>query len=332
MKSNGKKLITTIAAISVTFFSLCSCVIAAVAWFSVANQAKTEGETFKVIAGGEGGFEIKNVNMYKFVYMVDSYGSGETAYSITDYLRPQRGEVCKYLYDNGFTKKYNQYVLNQETNEYYWTFETINPGVTSMNVFDPVDLIATSDTLIDLNCNVVYEISFSSGVLSSSKYLKVEGIWKSDKQKTSTSDIFLTDCLDFDFYTDSDIEDQDSQSNWNQNLYDTSGETPAPLYNPSYYNKLGRSLTDFEKTYYKISYLSSNDTHSNFYSHESKDNVVLKKNKVVTFDANGNCVLYINANYSSSQLEEYFYKVHKGNTKAIFDYAFNFNFSDEAVE
>ena len=162
MNNKGKKVLTIIAGSTVTFFSLCSCVIAAIAWFSFAHQAQAEGETFKVITSGDGGAEIKAVNLYKFNYAPIVVGSKQTY----DYLKPQNGELCKYLYDNGqsgngaitgFSKKYESIVDGE------WTFSTVNPAVSIMNSFDPVYItINGQQSLIQLNCNAVYEVELSS--------------------------------------------------------------------------------------------------------------------------------------------------------------------------
>ncbi len=54
MKRSKQNIVKIIAASAVTVFSLFSCVIAAVAWFSFAKRAQVQGETFKVRANGNG--------------------------------------------------------------------------------------------------------------------------------------------------------------------------------------------------------------------------------------------------------------------------------------
>ena len=315
MKSNCKKLITTIAAISVTFFSLCSCVIAAVAWFSVANQAKTEGETFKVIASGDGGCEIDEVNLYKFNYTPLVIGSKHTF----DYLTPWTGDVSKYLYEDGkndnnaiigFSKKYDEIVDDE------WTFTTVNPAVSLMNAFDPVYMtINGQNSLIQMNCNAIYEVILSSSK-SGTCYLQLDSIKKDPR---AVSEVYLTDCLDFDAYLQADL----SNAALNNNAY-----------YPSYYERLNRSLTDFEETYYKISYLSSlnNSVHAHFYGEETKPaNIHVLENKQVTFSANEKLKVYINVNYSYNELKKFSDKLYLGDITAYFDFAFSFTFTDEKV-
>lgn len=424
MNNKGKKVLTIIAGSTVTFFSLCSCVIAAIAWFSFAHQAQAEGETFKVITSGDGGAEIKEINLIKFNYNIETIGTGENAFTITDYFRPVNGSVDKYLYDEvAFNKQYNQYIQDGETGEWAWTFNTINPGVSMMNLYDPVDLVVMNERLIDLNCNAVFEVCVASASFTGSCYLQLDGIF--DPKTISQGEISLTDCADFDVYSPEDLSNSnplfkedawsitkssatvfigsenpeshtfgvnetveqydvyrkndtyyvcvdvthlDTAASWkvmtsaagNPNSDDIAGSLDDYYldttngandvyvcggnyhryhkYYPSYKNKANSLITganneyDWEDIYYKVSYLSSlENSHAHFYGTDQKGTISISKNKLVDFNGSDVLKLYVNVNYSVSQLEDYFYKVYSGNTVAVFDYCLNFNFTNERV-
>ena len=130
MKKAGKNLLTIIAASTVTFFSLASCVIAVVAWFSLSNQSNVNGNSMRV-ATAEDGCDIGEISLIKFNYHEETHGSGINEFITIDYLNPATGEVKKY----GFNDEYNHFG------------ETVDEAfipVSTMNIYDPIDLIVTN--------------------------------------------------------------------------------------------------------------------------------------------------------------------------------------------
>lgn len=316
MKRTKKNIFTVIAASSVTFFSLASCVIAVIAWFSFAQQAHATGETFRVEAANDSGCEIGDINLYKFNYSTLTVGQEV----ILNYADPALGNVGKYLYDEGFTK---HYIYDNENSE--WTTETINPGVSVMNTFDPVYLtINRSQSLLSMNCNAIYEIELTSESHNTC-YLQLDALRKTDiEENLTSSQILLTSCIDFDVYLESDFAD---------------GNFPNNEYRPSYYGSLDRELNDIEKVYYKISYLSHQkevtaananptyDPFEHFYSgSDLLDNVPICANRQVTF-TNSKLKVYVNVNYNLKQLQKYSDRIYSGDITAVLDYYLSFDFS-----
>ena len=295
MKKLGRNSIKVIAATSVTVFSLLSCLSAVIAWFSVIDYAQNGGGGFNV---KNSACEVENVNLYKF-----NYGHMEIdGDQFVDYLAPEKGEVGKYEYNS--TEEEFGYYDNE-----VWT------PVDVMNIFDPIDLIISSSSLIDLNCNAIYEVTISSSDFEEC-VMKIQSELIEGRTK-GTRDIFLSDCADFDFYLPSDI------SNSNPALANKA-------YYPSYIEQ-STVLSADEEIYYRISYLSSlEDSHTNFYSALEKPNAVdITTGTNVTF-VDDLLTVYVNVNYSPSQLRDYASEIHLRNIMAIYDFFFTFTFTGGA--
>ena len=311
MKNAKTKKTRIIAIAAVTFFSLCANVLATVAWFTSNRSAQNENDYFAVKENDNAC--IESVYLYKFNYHETTYGSGNDAFTVIDYLTPETGEVKKYAFD-------------EDEQEFGEIIDGIFNPVTVMNIYDPIEKVIKQNSfnLLDLNCNAVYEINFSSSSLSST-YVDIFANWLSSKTKNS-DEIFLTDCVDFDSYLVSELAD----SNPNFSTIDPeTSETINKMYYPSYIGK-NETLTDEEDVYYKISYLSSlNNTHLHFYGNVSKpERISLVNNnpRAVTFDNNGKLKLFVNVNYAPSELEKYQKDIYESNIKAVYDYSLTFNF------
>lgn len=311
MERKGKRALTIIAGTAVTVFSLFSCVIAAVAWFSFAKQAQAQGETFKVVANGNG-YDIRDINLYKFNYSEETVGTGENAFTVVNYLTPYTGNVGKYLYDG-------------ERHQFGEEVESTWEPVTVMNLYDPIDLIVQRHELIDLNCNAIYEITVTSSAFTNC-YLSLDAILLEEKTKNN-NEIFLSDCVDFDVYTEEDLADG------------ANGNFPnGDEYYPSYYSRIPHALTEEETVFYKVAYLSSltkqefsyND-HAHFYGGQTKPTSVnVSRNRPIVFKGQNEVKtlkLYINVNYAVSELNKYASSIYSRNIHAVFDYAFELGIS-----
>lgn len=309
------KTLKIIAGTTVTVFSLFSCVIAAVAWFAFAKQARADGETFKVVANGSG-YDIGDINLYKFNYSEETIGTGDNAFTVVNYLTPYTGNVGKYLFDR------ERHQFGEEVNSVW-------EPVTVMNIYDPIDLIVQRHELIDLNCNAIYEVTVTSSAFTDC-YLTLDAIHLEDKTKNN-NEIFLSDCVDFDVYTEADLAD-------GANGYFPNGDE----YYPSYYSRIPHALTAEEITYYKIAYLSSltpqelsTNTHAHFYGSNPKpESVNVTRNRELSFHGENevkSLKLYINVNYAVSELNKYVTSIYQSNIHAVFDYAFEIKVSQGAL-
>lgn len=315
MKMLKSKTLQIIAGTTVTVFSLFSCAIAAVAWFAFAKQARADGETFKVVANGSG-YDIGDINLYKFNYSEETIGTGDNAFTVINYLTPYTGNVGKYLFDR------QRHQFGEEVNSVW-------EPVTVMNIFDPIDLIVQRHELIDLNCNAIYEISVTSSAFTNC-YLTLDAIHLEDKTKNN-NEIFLSDCVDFDVYTEADLVDG------------ANGNFPnGDEYYPSYYDRIPHALSDEEITYYKVSYLSSltsqefaTNTHAHFYGSNPKpESVNVAHNRQISFHGENetkSLKLYVNVNYAVSELNKYATSIYQNNIHAVFDYAFEIKISQGAL-
>lgn len=318
MKKMTDKLKTRLKIVGATLsaiFSLSSVFTATLAWFAFGESANVTGSSFSVVVAGSG-FDLGDINLYKFNYSQRTVGTGHTAVTIIDYLTPYTGNVGKYLF-------------NETEHQFGETVESVWKPVTVMNAFDPIDLIVQNHSLIDLNCNAIYEVTVSSSSLTNC-YLTVDSFRLTDKTKQN-SEIFLTDCVDFDVYTEADLADG------------ISGHFPSgDEYYPSYYARLGRELTDEEEVFYKIAYLSSltkqqlsTNDHAHFYGTTPKpETIEVTKNRQSIFtgpNAVKNMKIYINVNYSVSELNKYASSIYQNNIPAVFDYAFDIKITREAL-
>ena len=308
MRTDGKKKnrLKVIAACSVAIFSLGAVLSGVYAWFTVAMTINTQTSQFFVI--NMGSCDFYSIELIKFDYKTTTYGTGEGAFTITDYLAPETGAVNKYVYDK------------DEGSFGYLEDSTWHP-VTMMNMFDPVNLEIYNTDISSLNCNAIYKFTITSDDLTDvtmsatlSRLL--------DKVKNE-NDIFLSQCTDFDLYFPSVLSDS------NPDLQDPDDPTNKPYY-PSYFTQ-SKVLTELEEIYYKISYLSNNKTsHVHLYG-QSEDAVTLLEDTDTAFvyDSTlntGVISFYVNVNYSADELTDYKTHIYQGTILAVFDYGFRFMF------
>ena len=313
-KVQSNKKIRILAIAVVTFFSLCANVLATVAWFTANRNAENDNDYFGVTNTG-GSADIESVCLYQFKYGETTYGTGESALTVIDYLTPETGEVKKYDF-NTSEQKFGEVV------------DEVFVPVTVMNIYDPVEKVIKQSNfkLKELNCNSIYEITLSTTSFTTC-YLTVNASWLSTKTKLSNQ-IFLTDCLDFEVYFDSDL--LESNPNYSRVDPETS-ETINKLYYPTYIEK-SETLTSEEDTYYKISYLSSlSNSRPHFYGQNPKPGQISLVNNTprqITFDSNGKFKIYVNVNYAPDQLDKYSKDIYEANIDAIYDFSLNFSLSE----
>ena len=294
MKRFPKLNLKLVSATAVTIFSLFVLTLGAYAWFSAQLGTTIPADDFQVTMLGD--CTLGSVEMYKFDYYKTIDGSGRET---VDYLYPENGTVNKYDYSD--THGHFGYIEDGD-----WH------NVSAMNIYDPVELMINSNSsLLDMNCNVIYKITFSSSLTTCTMELEAairEGITAGRNQ------ILLSDCVDFDIYFDSDLAD-DNQAFYNS----TSGQYDA--YDPGY----KASYNDIEKTYYKISYLSSlvdEGDHKNFYSTNPQASRISLKNTNISMNNQGEFTVYINANYAPSELNKYSKKIYENNITARYNFGF----------
>lgn len=304
MKTNRAKQIKLVAACSVAIFSLAALIGGTYAWFMVTIQATINAGDFAVVNNGDA--ELVSANLIKFDYSSETYGSGDYEFTAIDYLNPDSGSVNKY----GYNFEEDSFGYEENSN---WV------NVEDMNTYDPYDKIIFGSELIDLNCNAVYEFNVSSHDISLA-YL-TSTIMKLTKTKQE-NDLFLSSCVNFDLFTVADLADD------NPAFID--GQDTKKYY-PSYIDK-SETMTDNEKTYYKISYLASlRQSHAHFYG-SNNTSITLSSNTEVEFvynqTADANLLtFYVNVDYAPSQIDYLADQLYSRDIKAVFDYAFQFDFA-----
>ena len=103
-------------------------------------------------------------------------------------------------------------------------------------------------------------------------------------------------------------------------------ELPESPSNGDYY-LVDCPLTKDEDLYYKLSFLSSaKSSHAHFYGSEASQ-ISIEDNVAVDFDDH-RLKFYVNVNYAPDQLEGYSKDIYKKNYKAVYDFYFNFSFSN----
>lgn len=294
-KKMSKKTKQIIAGTSVTIFSLLALTLGAFAWFASSFSFSENDVEFQVTALGD--CSLENVKLYKFIYPDSLVGDDY------DYLSPEDGHVDKY----DFNEDYERFGYFEDQAQTIWV------SVEEMNLYDPIQLIiSSSTTLRDLNCNAIYEITLTSSTFSNC-VIDANALLRTDKT-AGTNEIYLSDCVDFDVYSTADLADD------NPLFYDSvSGQYNK--YYPSYKN----NLSDNEKVYHKISYLSSlvaSNAHSHFYGTNPKNDVISLSHRSLSFDNNGKLTIYINANYAPSELNQYMREIYSTNIQAIYDFSF----------
>ena len=293
MKTRLKIIGSTMTAV----FSLASVFTATYAWFA-ANTTVTATGAMVTIKNEDA--SIESITLYKFDYFENSYGE-------YDYLFPEFGSVGAYEYDRTAGRQcFGEVVHNDETGEDEWK------PVTTMNLYDPLNDTITGRGLISLNCNAIFKIVLSSSSLvNSSINLNVRALSIQPQKTKQPDEIWLSSCVDFDFFLPSALSDSRLVTNGYKNYLPSESDTYLPQ-NTVFANQ-------YEEDYYKISYLASlNNTHSHFYG--SSDSFVNIACENVTF-VNGYATIYVNMNYAPNRLVSYENSISVDETvKAVFDF------------
>ena len=278
--------------VTVLIFSLFALTVGAYAWFTSTLQQALNSNDFAVTTTGD--CDLVSAKLIKFIYPDSQVAEGY------DYLRPQDGHVDKYVFND------------EEEHFGYYDSHDVWVNVYSMNIYDPVEMIISRDAeLRDLHCNAIYEITLHSSAANAN--INVSAKLK-DNVVPGTNQMLLSDCADFDVFLASDLSDTNP-------LFYNSTTGNYDKYYPSYKNV----LTDLEKEYHKISYLSSliaQNAHANFYSSNPKNTTISIKQTGIATDSSGNFVVYINANYAPKQLESLSRDLILNNITALYDFGF----------
>ena len=284
MKRVSRSTLKIISAVSVSIFSLLALSVGVYAWFVAKLNVSEAVDTFDVTTVGD--CSIADIKLIKFEYPESEVFEG------LDYLRPENGAVNKYDYS--------------EEEEHFGYLDEHD------------EWVSVSQMLKDLNCNAIYQNSITSSshdnaLMKVTSYLK-DGI------TLDTNEILLSDCADFDVFTNDDLSDT------NPLFYDsTSGQYNK--YYPSYKN----ILSDTEKVYYKISYLSSliaENAHSHFYGTNPKATPLTLANENINLAGDTTFTIYINANYAPKQLEKYAKTLYLSNIFAHYDFGFEISLEE----
>ena len=287
MKQRKNKLgirLKVVGATLTAIFSLFSVFTATYAWFASNTFVQANG---MMISTKDDSVVIESMHFCKFMYA--------SVNGVYDYLNPANGEVVNYVY-------------NEEEESYGYTDENDDfvPVDTVMNLFDPVD-IEIGGTLVNQYCNAVYIVTLSANQTSADLEVFVD---RFTKAKTHDTDIYLSDCLDFDIYTETDLDSVVGKSYY-----------PSHITNPE-----SVTLDGYDEIFYKIAYLSSGETdHANFYSSNPKPSriPIHDPNNLKALDfSSGTATFYINVNYSPAQLAKYATSLASGNRNGIYDYSF----------
>ena len=207
------------------------------------------------------------------------------------YLKPEDGSVNVYDYVSGVGHE---------------RFEDTNGNPQTMNLFDPV-LVELGTDLRDLYCNAVFIVEISAGNVTAGLEVFADLL---NKSKNSESDFYLSDCVDFDVYIPSDLDAVTGKTYYPSHIDDVENTT----------------LTGYDELFYKISYLSENSTHANFYETNPKPSQIAihdeQNLKTLNF-VNGRATFYINVNYAPTELEKYARNLAVENRVGINDYVFS---------
>ena len=283
-KSKIRKL-KIASALFATVISFASLISATAAWFFSNRSVNSEG---MVVSAKSDGINIESIKLCKFNY---PYMDSESLY--LNYLRPEDGWVDVYNYVSGVGHE---------------RFEDANGNPQTMNLFDPV-LVELGTDLRDLYCNAVFIVEISSGNVSAGLEVFADLL---NKAKTSDSDFYLSDCVDFDIYVQSDLDAVVGKTYYPSHITDVENTT----------------LTGYDELFYKISYLSSSSTHANFYNTNPKPSQIAihdsQNLKTLNF-VNTKATFYINVNYAPQELEKYARNLAVENRLGINDYAFSVN-------
>ena len=279
----GKTNLKIVGATMTIVFSLAAAFSGTIAWFNTSKSQAIDAGSFQVVNNS---VSISSLTLCKFNY----YGEGQ----FIDYLHPEKGNVSTY-----------------EFNSTTGHFEDDEGNVQEMNMFDPVEYTLSS-SLRNLYCNAVYIVTISGS--SPSMELEVFANYI-EKQKTSNTDIFLSDCADFNVYTQEELD-----------AITTRVYYPSHIINPQ-----SVDLTGYEEIFYKIDYLASTQNHAHFYNDDPEDLDYEKPEQIAihnplspktVYFTNNTTTFYINVNYSPAQLASYAAGLIEGSRKAIYDYYF----------
>ena len=184
LKKKISSRLQIVVATATVIFTLATVFTSTIAWFTTKTSVNVDGGRFTV--RGTPDCSIDSIRLYKFDYAKMIFGVGPSALASYDYLSPANGNVNRYDYDSN-----DQAFYDESDNE-----------VSEMNVYDPIEKVIQQESfnLTNLNCNVVYEITFfSNSFKGQTKSLNLISSLL-EKNKINDTDIFLSDCVDFDFF------------------------------------------------------------------------------------------------------------------------------------
>lgn len=322
-----KTRLKIVGAIFVSIFTLVSVFTGTYAWFSLLNQVSATG--MQITINNYTGARIDKVRIIKFDYAEDGIGG-------YDYLNPYAGAVHAYDFnrEEGTFGYFEEtigtgnfsYADGIYTKENAYSYDYSWHVVDSMNVYDPVEKVIRGNAfdLRTLNCNVIYEITFSSSV-AGDFYVQSSSFRNLNKTKRA-SEIFLTSCIDFDAFYNHDI------------TASIGSEDGKPLYYPSYlpYDSenpyIGGTQGSISEIYYRLSYWASvRNGHANYYSsNPTPESISIDTDEPMSFTDNplDTYTLYINANYAPEKLTDFVKKIYSGNVTAVYDFNFSFDFDE----
>lgn len=315
MKANRKKTLTLVAASTVAIFSLAAVCGGAYAWFSLSITSQIAASSFAVVNSGV--CDLEGIELYKFNYHSETYGTGDNTFIAVDYLNPETGEVGHYNY-------------NKEEGSFGYEESSEWVEVSAMNTYDPVELKLFASHLIDLHCNAIYKFTLSSPDLTDVSFSAT--VNKLTDKIKEEEDLFLTSCVDFDIFYESDLSDSNPAFIREDDPSTPEDEYDDKLYYPSYIDK-SETMSAEEAIYYKLSYLASlNATHEHFYGSASTE-LSLDSHKALSFTYDSVTQkyyldFYINVDYAPSQLEYAQNLIYLGDIKAIYDFMFYFDVAE----
>lgn len=302
-RSMHKKVIGRIVvATTSTIFSLFAATTATMAWFA-ANSTVSASGAFVQMQAPNGGCEIESISLLKFDYNITTVAGHEQV----DYFNPQDGSVNKYEY-------------NDEEESFGKTVNSNWVSVDAMNSYDPVDKYVTGFSFKDRNYNAVYQITFQS-INMTTRFMQLSANRLTDKVP-GNHQILLTDCVDFDVFSPDDLDDD------NPLFVNPNDAQDDRNYYPAYIDR-STNLTENEKNFYKVSYLASlKATHPHFYDTNPKPtSLTVGSNVPVDFTSNS-VTFFINVNYCQEKVDPYMTDIALNNILAIYDYSFNFLFTE----
>lgn len=195
--SRKTRISIKIASATVTaIFSLASVFAGTYAWFASNQSVEATGMSVSIEVTGSA--EMKSLNLIKFDYKFDTIGGMQ----VYDYLDPGTGSVNEYYYNENYND--GEGAFGHDANEEFVRVDA------EMNIYDPVDRIIRGGDLSSLNCNAIYEATFTSTITNARLQLFANRLL--DKE-AGENQILLSDCVDFNVYYETDLEfDDDTYS------------------------------------------------------------------------------------------------------------------------